>query len=105
LANGASRLRFLRAIDALEKGHTVQQIAFDLGYSTPSAFIIMFRRMGGVNPNQYRLNQLRKHAPPTTNRMAFAIWACISIPFEQLPRTILPLAIRVRMNYALEEKR
>jgi AraC-like DNA-binding protein/quercetin dioxygenase-like cupin family protein len=61
LGEWRQRLRFLRAIDALEKGHTVQQIAFDLGYSTPSAFIVMFRRMGGVNPNQYRLDQLRKH--------------------------------------------
>jgi len=48
------RLRFLRAIDALEAGHTVQEIAFDLGYSTASAFIAMFQREAGTTPEQYR---------------------------------------------------
>lgn len=49
------RLRFLAAIEALEAGRGVQQIAFDLGYSTPSAFIAMFRRQAGTTPEQYRL--------------------------------------------------
>lgn len=48
------RLRFLRAIDALEAGRTVQEIAFDLGYSTASAFIAMFQREAGTTPEQYR---------------------------------------------------
>lgn len=48
------RLRFLRAIDALEEGRTVQEIAFDLGYSTASAFISMFQREAGTTPEQYR---------------------------------------------------
>jgi len=48
------RLRFLRAIDALESGRTVQEIAFDLGYSTASAFIAMFQREAGTTPEQYR---------------------------------------------------
>lgn len=48
------RLRFLRAIDALEAGRTVQDIAFDLGYSTASAFIAMFQREAGTTPEQYR---------------------------------------------------
>ncbi|MDI9776072.1 helix-turn-helix domain-containing protein, partial [Pseudomonas aeruginosa] len=39
------RLRFLAAIEALEAGRGIQQIAFDLGYSSPSAFISMFRRL------------------------------------------------------------
>lgn len=48
------RLRFLRAIDALEAGRSVQEIAFALGYSTASAFIAMFQREAGVTPEQYR---------------------------------------------------
>ncbi len=48
------RLRFLHAIDALDEGHSVQRIAFDLGYSTASAFISMFQRESGTTPDQYR---------------------------------------------------
>lgn len=33
------RLRFLAAIEALESSRSVQEVAFDLGYSTASAFI------------------------------------------------------------------
>ena len=54
LGEWRQRLRFLRAIDALEAGDTVQQIGFDLGYSTASAFIAMFQREAGVTPEQYR---------------------------------------------------
>ena len=39
LGEWRQRLRFLCAIDRLEAGQPVQQIAFDLGYSTASAFI------------------------------------------------------------------
>lgn len=45
--------RYLQAIDALEAGHTVQRIAYDLGYSTPSAFIAMFQRESGQPPEQF----------------------------------------------------
>ncbi|MFV3308085.1 AraC family transcriptional regulator [Pseudomonas sp. NY15181] len=48
------RLRFLAAIEALASGEGVQQIAFNLGYSSPSAFIAMFRRLSGTTPEQYR---------------------------------------------------
>ncbi|KAF1072474.1 MAG: HTH-type transcriptional regulator NimR [Pseudomonas citronellolis] len=50
------RLRFLLAIQALAAGEGVQQIAFSLGYSSPSAFIAMFRRQSGTTPEQYRLS-------------------------------------------------
>ncbi|WP_281687023.1 helix-turn-helix transcriptional regulator [Pseudomonas citronellolis] len=49
------RLRFLAAIEALEAGRGVQEIAFDLGYSSASAFIAMFRRQAGTTPEQYRV--------------------------------------------------
>ncbi len=54
LGEWRQRLRFLRAIEALEAGRTIQQIAFDLGYSTASAFIAMFQRLAGTTPEQYR---------------------------------------------------
>jgi AraC-like DNA-binding protein len=48
------RLRFLRAIEALEAGLPIQAIAFDLGYSSASAFIAMFQRQARCTPEQYR---------------------------------------------------
>ncbi|MEQ6474471.1 MULTISPECIES: helix-turn-helix transcriptional regulator [Comamonas] len=54
LGEWRQRMRYLQAIDALEAGHTVQQIAYDLGYSTPSAFIAMFQRESGLPPEQFR---------------------------------------------------
>lgn len=54
LGEWRQRLRFLRAVDALEAGQRVQQIAFDLGYGTASAFIAMFQRETGATPEQYR---------------------------------------------------
>lgn len=49
------RLKLISAIEALEAGKTVQQIAHELGYATTSAFIAMFRRATGTTPEQYRL--------------------------------------------------
>ena len=54
LGDWRQRMRYLQAIDALEAGHTVQRIAYDLGYSTPSAFIAMFQRESGLPPEQFR---------------------------------------------------
>ncbi|MEZ2218628.1 helix-turn-helix domain-containing protein [Rhizobium sp. RCC_161_2] len=36
---------------------SIQAIAFDLGYSTPSAFIAMFKRLSGKTPEQYRVGR------------------------------------------------
>ena len=54
LGEWRQRMRYLLAIDALEAGLSVQQIAYDLGYSTPSAFIAMFQREAGTSPEQFR---------------------------------------------------
>lgn len=54
LAEWRQRLRHLCAVDALGQGQTVQEIAFDLGYSTASAFIAMFQRAAGMPPEQFR---------------------------------------------------
>ncbi|MCU1763786.1 helix-turn-helix transcriptional regulator [Pseudomonas sp. 14P_8.1_Bac3] len=48
------RLRFLAAIEALDSRRSIQEIAFDMGYSTGSAFIAMFQRQAGCTPEQYR---------------------------------------------------
>lgn len=48
------RVRVLRAMDRLQQGDKVESIAYDLGYSTPSAFIAMFHRLTGDTPSEYR---------------------------------------------------
>jgi AraC-like DNA-binding protein len=52
------RLRFLAAIEALDSRRSIQEIAFDMGYSTGSAFIAMFQRQAGCTPEQYRRSHL-----------------------------------------------
>jgi methylphosphotriester-DNA--protein-cysteine methyltransferase len=48
------RLRVVKALAMLETGHAVESIALDLGYSSASAFIAMFRRMTGTTPDKVR---------------------------------------------------
>jgi AraC-like DNA-binding protein len=44
------RLKLVASLSLIESGKTVQEIANDLGYSSPSAFIAMFRRQTGTSP-------------------------------------------------------
>lgn len=53
-AEWRQRLRVVKAMPRLEAGHTVENIALDLGYGSASAFIAMFRRMLGVTPDEFR---------------------------------------------------
>lgn len=48
------RLRLLQAIDLLSRGRRVSDIAYGLGYESPSAFIAMFRRETGCAPRRFR---------------------------------------------------
>jgi AraC-like DNA-binding protein len=48
------RLRVVKALAMLETGRSVEAIGLDLGYSSASAFIAMFRRMTGTTPDQVR---------------------------------------------------
>jgi AraC-like DNA-binding protein len=48
------RLRVVKALAMLEVGRSVEAIALDLGYSSASAFIAMFRRMTGTTPDKVR---------------------------------------------------
>lgn len=45
--------RLLAALKALAGRRPVTQVALDLGYDSPSAFIAMFRRAFGVSPRRY----------------------------------------------------
>lgn len=48
------RLRVVKALAMLETGRSVEAIGLDLGYSSASAFIAMFRRMTGTTPDKVR---------------------------------------------------
>ncbi|WON75690.1 helix-turn-helix transcriptional regulator [Serratia sp. UGAL515B_01] len=48
------RLRFLHALSLLERGKTVQDVALDVGYSSASAFIVMFQQIAGTTPERFR---------------------------------------------------
>lgn len=54
LAEWRQRLRVLKALPRLEKGHKVESIALDLGYASASAFIVMFRRHMKLTPEEFR---------------------------------------------------
>lgn len=52
-SNWRKQLRLLNAVEMLDKGFSVSQISFELGYNGPSAFIEMFRKEFGVPPGKY----------------------------------------------------
>lgn len=52
------QLRLFRAVEQLAAGRSVTDVAFDLGYASPSAFTYMFRRKTGRVPSAGR------RAPP-----------------------------------------
>lgn len=47
------RVRIIKALGMLEDGVSVEQIAFELGYSGASAFIAMFKRVMGKTPAEF----------------------------------------------------
>lgn len=50
-------MRAAEATTRLALGAGVAEVALDLGYSTPSAFTVMFRRLFGASPQQYLSSQ------------------------------------------------
>jgi AraC-like DNA-binding protein len=48
------RLRVVKATALLEAGQSVEAIGLDLGYSSASAFIAMFKRLMGTTPDEFR---------------------------------------------------
>ncbi|WP_206244112.1 AraC family transcriptional regulator [Novosphingobium terrae] len=59
------QFQIMLALERLARGVSVQTIAFDLGYETPSAFIAMFRKILGASPNRY-LARAEKRPTRTT---------------------------------------
>ena len=51
------RLRLLESIDRLGNGASVTEVAYELGYGSPSAFIAMFRENLGVPPARFFADQ------------------------------------------------
>jgi AraC-like DNA-binding protein len=64
LSIGAWRqqLRLVRALQLLAAGESISRVALETGYSTPSAFISMFRRALGESPRRYFGGSLRMRA-------------------------------------------
>jgi AraC-like DNA-binding protein len=53
------RACLLSALPRLLNGERVTTIAYDLGYSSPAAFTVMFKQLVGVAPNDYRKGTAR----------------------------------------------
>jgi len=53
LGRWRQRLRVLHAIRRLAEGRPVTEVAFDVGYESPSAFVAAFRRHVGTTPGRY----------------------------------------------------
>jgi AraC-like DNA-binding protein len=48
------RLKVMKALSLLNQGMTIENIAFELGYASASAFIHMFKRWMHMTPDQFR---------------------------------------------------
>lgn len=57
------RARLLKALDMLTDGQPVTTVALDLGYSSISAFIALFRRTFGATPGEYMRKAAKSQAP------------------------------------------
>jgi AraC-like DNA-binding protein len=53
LGKWRQQLRLMRSLELLAAGEKTTHAALETGYSTPSAFIAMFRRTLGVTPGRY----------------------------------------------------
>ncbi|MEM9173773.1 MAG: helix-turn-helix transcriptional regulator [Myxococcota bacterium] len=47
------QVRLVRALEGLAEGRSVTEVALDVGFETPSAFIAMFRSAMGTTPGRY----------------------------------------------------
>jgi AraC-like DNA-binding protein len=53
LGKWRQQLRLMRSLQLLAAGEKITHAALEAGYSTPSAFIAMFRRTLGTTPRRY----------------------------------------------------
>lgn len=58
LTEWRQRLKIVKALPLLEAGITVESIAFDLGYNSASAFIVMFKNLMGTTPAEFRKRKI-----------------------------------------------
>lgn len=58
LVQWKQRLKVVASLEKLREGMAVEHIALDLGYSSSSAFISMFRKLTGESPDEYRRSRL-----------------------------------------------
>ena len=56
LAVWRQQVRLMEALSRLASGESVTQVAFEVGYDSPSGFSAMFRRAFGVPPSQYLIH-------------------------------------------------
>lgn len=58
-----TRLRLVEAVQRLVGGASVTEVALDLGYSSTSGFVFMFRSNLGVSPGRYRAHPPQQKRP------------------------------------------
>ncbi|MCB2047335.1 MAG: helix-turn-helix transcriptional regulator [Novosphingobium sp.] len=56
LAVWRQQVRLMEALSRLASGESVTQVAFEVGYDSPSGFSAMFRRAFGIPPSQYLIH-------------------------------------------------
>lgn len=54
LTEWRQRLCIMKALVWLEEGESIETIAYELGYSSASAFIVMFRKVMDITPAEFR---------------------------------------------------
>ncbi|NVJ62500.1 MAG: AraC family transcriptional regulator, partial [Gammaproteobacteria bacterium] len=51
------QILLIHALEMMARGESIGDVAYTLGYSTPSNFIAMFRRVYGESPTRYFSNR------------------------------------------------
>lgn len=68
LGKWRQQLRLMRSLQLLAAGEKITHAALEAGYSTPSAFIAMFRKALGTTPRRYFENASSATRLPATGR-------------------------------------
>jgi AraC-like DNA-binding protein len=68
LGKWRQQLRLTRSLQLLAAGEKITHAALEAGYSTPSAFIAMFRKTLGTTPGRYFASLPRKNSVVPTSR-------------------------------------
>jgi AraC-like DNA-binding protein len=68
LGKWRQQLRLMRSLQLLAAGEKITHAALEAGYSTPSAFIAMFRKTLGTTPGRYFATLPQDNSEAATNR-------------------------------------